>query len=312
MEVLRRRRLSARLDLASDHACDYLSVIKRDSTAMPAVSLADRAFISVTGEDAEEFLQSIVTTDIKALPDGECRPGALLTPQGKILFDFLISRTPDGLLLETSAEQADPFLKRLTLYRLRAKAQFARLPESHALIAWEPAGDGSSDHRFAKAGVTLSRRPSNEATPDAPDAYHSLRLSLGITGGGEDKDLGDYFPHDLMMDKNDGLSFKKGCYVGQEVVSRMQHRSTARRRVVTVTAQAPLDAAGAPLLVGEREVGTLISVSGATGLAVARIDKVGAALAAAQQPTVAGQTVTVSLPGWSGLDWPADADDAQS
>jgi folate-binding Fe-S cluster repair protein YgfZ len=92
----------------------------------------------------------------------------------------------------------------------------------------------------------------------------------------------------------------------------MQHRSTARRRVVTVTAQGPLGAAGAPLLVGEREVGTLISVSGSAGLAVARIDKVGAALAAAEQPTVAGRGVAVALPAWSGLDWPAEAEDAQS
>ncbi|WP_137154045.1 folate-binding protein YgfZ [Rhizobium sp. FKL33] len=278
---------------------------------MPAVSLSDRAFISISGDDAEDFLQSIITTDLKALPEGEFRAGALLTSQGKILFDFLVARTADGLLLETSAEQADPFIKRLTLYRLRAKAVFARLPENHALISWEPAADGSRDHRFAKAGVALSRRPSDEAAPDTPDVYHALRLSLGITGGGEDKGLGDYFPHDLMMDRNDGLSFKKGCYVGQEVVSRMQHRSTARRRVVTVTGQAPLVEAGAPLIVGDREVGTLLSVSGSTGLAVARIDKLGSALNTGATPSVGGQNVTVTLPGWSGLDWPVDAENAQ-
>jgi folate-binding protein YgfZ len=279
---------------------------------MPAVSLPDRAFISITGEDAEDLLQSIVTTDIKALPEGESRPGALLTPQGKILFDFLISRTPDGLRLETSAEQADPFIKRLTLYRLRAKAQFTRLPESHVLISWEPASEGTSDHRFAKAGVALFRRPCHEAASGAIAAYQNLRLSLGITGGGEDKGLGDYFPHDLMLDKNDGLSFKKGCYVGQEVVSRMQHRSTARRRVVALTGQTPLGETGAALTIGEREVGTLIAVSGSTGLAVARIDKLGAALASGATPSIAGQAVVASLPAWSGLDWPSDSEDSPS
>ncbi|MDH6266866.1 folate-binding protein YgfZ [Rhizobium sp. SG_E_25_P2] len=279
---------------------------------MPAVSLPDRAFITVTGEDAEDFLQSIVTTDIKALPAGECRPGALLTPQGKILFDFLIARAEDGLLLETSAQQVEAFIKRLTLYRLRAKAQFARLPANHALISWEPTGEGLTDHRFATAGVALSRRPGDEAAPESVDAYHALRLSLGVTGGGEDIGLGDYFPHDLMLDKNDGLSFKKGCYVGQEVVSRMQHRSTARRRVVTVTGQTPLADPGAPLSIGEREVGTLLSVSGSIGIAVARIDKLGAALSSGLTPSVGGQAVVVALPGWSGLDWPVEADDAQS
>ncbi|MCV3765509.1 YgfZ/GcvT domain-containing protein [Rhizobium sp. TRM95796] len=279
---------------------------------MPAVSLPDRAFISVTGDDAEDFLQSIVTTDIKALPEGECRPGALLTPQGKILFDFLVSRTERGLLLETSAEQADPFAKRLILYRLRAKAQFTRLPESHALISWDPAGDGAKDHRFAKAGLILTRRPDDAPAADATDDYHALRLSLGVTGGAEDREVGDYFPHDLMLDKNDGLSFKKGCYVGQEVVSRIQHRSTARRRVVIVTGRSSLGEIGASLTIGERDVGTLIAVSGAQGLAVARIDKVGAALASQQQPTVGGQAVAVSLPDWSGLDWPAEAEDVQS
>lgn len=279
---------------------------------MPAVSLADRAFLAITGEDAEDFLHSIVTTDIKGLPTGEWRSGALLTPQGKILFDFLVSRTPDGLLLETSAEQADPFTKRLTLYRLRAKAQFARLPESHALISWAPAVEGSTDHRFAKAGVTLTRQPSDREAPDAPEAYVSLRLSLGITGGGEDKGLNDFFPHDLMMDRNGGLSFKKGCYIGQEVVSRMQHRSTARRRVVTVTGEAALGEPGTSLVIGEREVGTLLSVSGQTGIAVARIDKLGAGLASGAVPSVAGQDVSVALPEWSGLDWPAEPEDAQS
>lgn len=280
---------------------------------MPAVTLDNRSFISVTGEDAEDLLQGIITTDLTLVNSGEAWPSALLTPQGKILFEFLIGRTEDGFILETTAFDADALIKRLTLYRLRAKVIFEKQAFSEVTLAWDevhPAA-GLHDQRFARAGITLTRVPGHGGG-DAVSLYRALRFVNGISGAGEDGPLTDYFPHDLLMDRNGGLSFKKGCYIGQEVVSRMQHRATARRRLVSVSADYALAAAGTPLLAAEREIGTLIAAEGNKGLAVIRIDKAGAAIAAGSTITLGEQAVSTTLPAWSGLDFPAEADEAAS
>ena len=279
---------------------------------MPVVTLQDRTLVAVTGEDAVELLQGLITTDIALIGAGEAWPGALLTPQGKILFEFLISRAEDGVLLETRSEDADPLIKRLTLYRLRAKANFSRSEDIGITVAWGvPQPDAAvRDMRFAKAGVDVYRSAGGAGEADR-SGYDGLRHAHGISGGGEDGALTDYFPHDLLMDRNGGLSFKKGCYIGQEVVSRMQHRATARRRLVSVRAEA-LPPAGAAILAGDREIGALLSAHGSSGLAVVRIDKAGAALADGTSISAGGVPVALSLPAWSGLDFPAEADDAAS
>jgi hypothetical protein len=280
---------------------------------MPAVTLDNRSFISVTGEDAEDLLQGIITTDLPLVKHGEAWPGALLTPQGKILFEFLIGRTDSSFVLETNALDADALIKRLTLYRLRAKVTFEKQEFSDVTLAWDEIHPeaGLHDQRFARAGIALTRVPGHGGT-DAVSLYRTLRFASGISGGGEDGALNDYFPHDLLMDKNGGLSFKKGCYIGQEVVSRMQHRATARRRLVSVSADYALADPGTPLFAGEREIGTLIAAEGNKGLAVIRTDKAGAAMTDGNAIMLGEQAVGVTLPAWSGLDFPQEADEAAS
>jgi folate-binding protein YgfZ len=122
--------------------------------------------------------------------------------------------------------------------------------------------------------------------------------------------LQDAFPHDVLMDINGGLSFRKGCYVGQEVVSRMQHRGTARRRVVTVTSAEPLPASGSEITAAGKPIGTIGTVVGHEGIAIVRIDRAGEAIAAGK-PLLAGTVpVTLALPAWSGLVFPSAADEA--
>lgn len=281
---------------------------------MPVVTLSGRSFVDVTGEEAESFLQNLITTDLAHLPDGEAWPGALLTPQGKIMFEFLIGRANGGFVLETAGDVADALVKRLTLYRLRAKVDFAKRDETTVTLVWNEDSHphaGFTDHRFSLAGVTLLRVPGAGGS-DAVSLYRSLRMELAISGGAEDGALTDHFPHDLLMDRNGGVAFKKGCYVGQEVVSRMQHRSTARRRLVSVSADYALAEAGAAIEAAGREIGTLIATEGNRGLAVVRIDKAGAALAASEPITCGGQTVTLTLAAWSGLEFPAQADETAS
>ncbi|TBZ15108.1 YgfZ/GcvT domain-containing protein [Rhizobium leguminosarum] len=281
---------------------------------MPAVFLKDRSLIFVSGAEAQSFLQNLITTDIAALEADEARPGALLTPQGKILFDFMIWRDGEGYTIETDAGQRDGLLKRLTMYKLRAAVTLSPSTEEGVTVSWGEDAEGSRgarDSRFAKAGVALRRRAGRHG--DGAEAlYDALRIRHGIVTSGSDFALQDAFPHDVLMDFNGGLSFRKGCYVGQEVVSRMQHRGTARRRVVMVSAATDLPETGTEITAAGKPVGTLGSVKGGSGLAIVRIDRAGAAMAAGT-PLLAGDTpVSLVLPAWSGLVFPASADEASA
>ena len=275
---------------------------------MPAASLPDRALIPVSGADAEHFLHNLVTTDIAALPKGEAWPGALLTPQGKILFDFLVWRDGDGFVLDVSATQREALIKRLSMYKLRAAVEIVAIEPAGVTVAWGEDADetGLLDHRFAVAGLPVTRKPGC-GDAESVQGYDALRVLAGIAEAGSDFALQDAFPHDVLYDLTGGVSFKKGCYVGQEVVSRMQHRGTARRRVVAVTAETALPASGSELLAGGKPIGSLGTVTGNRGLAIVRIDRAGEAIAAAT-PILAGETiVALSLPSWTGLAFPTSA-----
>lgn len=284
---------------------------------MPFALLKDRALISVSGPDAEHFLQNILTTDLDTLGASEAKPGALLTPQGKILFDFLISRAGENAFrLECRAEISDDFVRRLTLYKLRAKVEIAKSEQAFVAVAWgresiasESDSAAVADRRFANESVTRSYTGTAVAGDIA--AWQAFRIAHGIVESGADYALGDAFPHDVLLDETGGVGFRKGCYVGQEVVSRMQHRGTARRRVLVVQAGLPLPGSGTELTVEGRPVGTLGSSAGTTGLAIARIDRIKAALDAGQ-PILAGDVpVTVAIPAWAKFSFPQETVSAE-
>ncbi|MQB08846.1 folate-binding protein [Agrobacterium sp. ICMP 6402] len=273
---------------------------------MPSAFLADRRLIRVSGTGAEEFLNNLITADVENLAEGEARASALLTPQGKILFDFLIARDGADYLIETGAAEQDALLRRLTMYKLRALIDLKAEATEGVSIFWDENAPeaGVRDGRFVKAGVDVFRVPGASATGDAA-AYDALRVEHGIAESGRDYALQDAFPHDVLMDVNDGVSFKKGCFVGQEVVSRMKHRGTARRRVVTVSAEGPLPATGTEITANGKPVGTLGTVCGSTALAIVRIDRIADALASGTPLLAENVTVTMALPAWSGLAFPA-------
>ena len=206
---------------------------------MPVALLPDRAIVTVTGEEAENFLQGVVTCNVATLPEGEARLGALLTPQGKIQFDFLVSRIEGGFRLDTLAERAADLAKRLSLYRLRAKVAIAADPTVAVAAAWDGAQTTAETARArdGRLGELGERFYASEGafSADATEAdYHAHRIGLGVPEGGRDFAFADAFPHEALMDQLGGVDFRKGCYVGQEVVSRMQHRGTARTRIVPV------------------------------------------------------------------------------
>ncbi len=283
---------------------------------MPIVRLTDRALVTVVGPDAEHLLQNVITTDLDALKAGEIKPGALLTPQGKILFDFLVSRAgEDGLRLDVRADIAADFAKRLTLYKLRAKAEIIKQDQADIDVAWE-SDSGSSendssasllvDTRFSDVPVRRSYDAKAGATAGT-EAWTALRIAHGVAESGSDYALSDAFPHDVLLDQNGGVGFGKGCYVGQEVVSRMKHRGTARRRALIAKADSALPAPGTPVTAGGREIGTLGSVAGGAALAIVRIDRVKDATDAGT-PVLAGDVpITLTIPAWANFTFPEAA-----
>ena len=276
---------------------------------MPQARISDRSLISVSGPEAEHFLQNLVTTDIDALQPGEAKAGALLSPQGKILFDFLVARAgANGFRLECRTDIADDLVRRLTLYKLRSKVEISRQDPPVVLVSWS---DGSSPDGETAAGADMLRDTRFAGAPvfrtygaaaggdDGIDAWQAFRISQGVAESGADYALGDAFPHDVLLDETGGVGFRKGCYVGQEVVSRMQHRGTARRRVMIASAEPSLPPTGTNLLAGGRPIGSLGSVSGSQALAIVRIDRVRDAQDTGQQVVAGGVALTLSIPAWA-------------
>lgn len=292
---------------------------------MPVVALTDRTVVSVAGPDAEHLLQNIVTTDLDALRPGEAKPGALLTPQGKILFDFLVSRHgADGFRLDVRTDIAEDFRRRLMLYKLRAKADISVEDQLLVSAAWgddsgssqndssvsETDSAGLRDTRFPDAAVFRVYGPAT-VTADLND-WTRLRIANAVVESGSDYALSDAFPHDVLLDQMDGIGMRKGCYVGQEVISRMHHRGTARRRVLIVDGEATLPAQGTELIAGGKSIGVLGTVAGKNGLAIARIDRVKDAMDSGQ-PITAGETpVSLRIPGWARFTFPEASEPEQA
>ena len=271
-----------------------------------AIWLQDRGVVKVAGPDAATLLQGVVTNDVEKLNPHQARYAALLTPQGKILYDFLVVRLPTehgaAFGLDCEATQAAELAKRLNFYKLRAKATIADESAEHGVLAFcgeAPDLPGGAyvyaDPRAAGLGYrAIAPRARAEALDGDVAPYEALRIALRVPRGGVDFAYGDAFPHEVNMDALGGVDFNKGCYVGQEVVSRMQHRGALRKRVVGVELGGVAPPPGTPVIDGELPVGTLGAASGSQALALMRLDRVDEARAAGRKLTAAGVEVRVS------------------
>ncbi|WP_099866337.1 CAF17-like 4Fe-4S cluster assembly/insertion protein YgfZ [Pararhizobium haloflavum] len=280
---------------------------------MPSVALNDRAVVRICGPEAGRLLQDVLTPDLDKLAMNEAVGGALLTPQGKIMFDFVIARDgSDGFLIDLDRAIRDDFIKRMMLYRLRAKVEIAAASDIAVSAAWDEASPAQAhrDRRFRSGADVYRVYGPNASDPQDMLAYDALRISAGVAESGRDYALSDIFPHDVLMDLNGGVSFRKGCFVGQEVVSRMQHRGTARRRLVQVAADEPLPAAGTAVSADGKQLGVLGTVVERSGLAIVRTDRVAAALEREDEISVDGLAVKLMLPEWTGLGFLSATEEA--
>jgi folate-binding protein YgfZ len=281
---------------------------------MKAAFLPDRGVVKVSGDDARDFLNGLVTTDVTLLGPSLGRFGALLTPQGKIIADFLITEAPSGhgggFLIDCPRALAQALADKLGFYRLRAKVAVENLSDSlGVLAAWDGDPAVKPDLAFADPRNTalgwrilvppeLTEKVADLIGADLVDstAYDAHRIASGVPRGGLDFMYGDAFPHETNMDRLHGVDFDKGCYVGQEVVSRMQHRGTARTRTVRVMIDGPAPEPGAAILAGDKSVGTMGSTAGHTGLALIRIDRTADAFAAGMPLTAGGIAIRLAEP----------------
>jgi folate-binding protein YgfZ len=263
--------------------------------------LGDRGIVVVAGDDAKSFLQGLVTNDVAGLVPGQAAYAALLSAQGKILADFLVTEAEaekgGGLYLDCPLSLAGDLVKRLTVYKLRARITIAdasaRLRVGAAWgaggEAWRP-DDAVAVFRDPRDGALGWRcigafDAANEAS--AAERYEAHRIGLGVPKGGADFAYGETFPHDANLDLLHGVDFKKGCFVGQEVVSRVEHRGTARKRIVRVHFAGPPPAPGTAIVAGDTEIGTFGSATAGTGLAMIRTDRAEEAVSA-HVPLIAG------------------------
>jgi folate-binding protein YgfZ len=270
---------------------------------MKASHLTDRGVVRVGGPEARGFLQGLVTGNVLTLQPGEARWAALLSPQGKILFDFLMSAKAeangaDTILLDVNRDMTADLAKRLTLYKLRAKVEISNESDRFGVIALYGGapGEGARDSRNPDLGTRLIlplARIEAQMLTFGGDAglgdYAAHRIALGVPEGGVDFAYGDAFPHEADMDQLNGVDFKKGCFIGQEVVARMQYRGTTRNRVLRVALEGAAPPPGAIVMAGETRVGVMGSSAGAQGLALLRIDRAEEA-ARAGQTLVSGET----------------------
>jgi folate-binding protein YgfZ len=259
---------------------------------------ADRAVFRFSGADAHKLLNDVVTGHIPAGDSEVAAWWALLSPQGKILAEGLAGWAQDALWLDVHQSVADDFLKRMKMYRLRAQVVIDDLRETHRVGFAADAQAGAISHADRLGPARLGWRViapveaiGNWVADDA--AYRAARIAAGITEQGGDFPANDAFAHDIGLDILDGIDFAKGCYVGQEVVSRMKHRGTARRRPVIVSG---IDApAGTSVIAGGREAGTIGQVVDGRAVAILRLDRITDPGAV----TVDGKPVSVTLPDWA-------------
>jgi tRNA-modifying protein YgfZ len=272
--------------------------------------LSRRGVVAVSGPDASSFLDGIVTNDLAGIPVGGAGYGGLLTPQGKILFDFIVYHDRDQFLFDLPSVAVAGFVKRLGIYKLRAIVDIEDLSAKYSVAAaWvdtPPAVDGLvvADPRLKALGfrliVVASRPIAAEGHAQTNErAYDAHRIALGIPECGIDFAYGEAFPHDVDMDQLAGVAFDKGCYVGQEVISRMEHRGTARRRIVQVLSASPIPPSGAEIVADGRPVGAIASSSDNSGLALVRLDRVKDAIDAGTPLLVRGLPVEIAIPDWA-------------
>jgi tRNA-modifying protein YgfZ len=259
---------------------------------MHVARLDSRALIAVGGTDWRSFLQGLITQDVETLRPGEARFGALLTPQGRLLYDLFAVGREEGCWLDVEAASREALLQRLAMYRLRAKVDLA-LDDTPVFALFgedaPPSGPAARDPRLPELGwrgYGAFRATTDEAAREAH------KLALGVPGP---KDWGSdrTYPIEANFDLLNGIDFRKGCFVGQETTSRMKRRGQVKSRMLPIRFDGPAPAQGAEVMAGELRAGQVLSGMDGGAMALLRLDR-----ALEAELTVDGRPVRVEQPAW--------------
>ncbi len=293
-------------------------------TAPQHTFLEGRGLLKVSGDDAQDFLQGLISNDVTRVDEGHAIYAALLTAQGKFLFDFFITQAADGLVLETERERMGDLIKKLTMYKLRAQVslqdisddfavaviwgggahELAALPgEAGAAAPWN-GGTAIVDPRLAGAGlrVVLAAESAAEvagqwpSTPAQPADYDLHRLGLGLPDGSRDLVLEKSILLESGFDELHGVDWEKGCYMGQELTARTKYRGLVKKRLVPVSFDGEVPEPGTPVMIDGKEAGELRSGRGGKALALMRLEHLANADA---RFTVGGAALVAHKPDWA-------------
>ena len=265
--------------------------------------LPERGVIAISGDDRKPFLQGLITNDINKATEKEAIFAALLSPQGKFLYDFFITQYQDQILLETDKSSISELIKRLQMYKLRSKVEITLLEEWAVMGNWEIGKLGNwgendviayNDPRHLQLGKRILFPASR--LPDFPtsSSYEAHRLTLGIPEGSKDLTKDKSLPMEWGYEQLGAIDFTKGCYVGQEVTARSKHRATLHKTICQIRSAQALPAKGIPLWQGGKEVGYVASSDNTIGLALLQKE----AIAKGDVLTPDNLQVSTKLPDW--------------
>ena len=258
-------------------------------------ALPRRAVLTIEGDDRVSYLQGLVSNDVPAAGPGRAVWAALLTPQGKWLADFFIFADNGRLLLDCEREQAPDLLRRLSRYRLRSKVTLSAAEDLSVYAAWGGTPDvpaiAAPDPRIAEAGwrlLSAAPLPTNALEAD----WDRHRLALGLPDGSRDLEAEKTVLLEAGFDELNGVSWSKGCYMGQELTARTKYRGLVKRRLVPVAIDGPVPAPGTPVLRDDAEVGSMRSGRDQAGLAVLRLEAMSGVL------QCGAATLVPRVPAW--------------
>jgi tRNA-modifying protein YgfZ len=261
---------------------------------MATIARLDRSLIRVSGPDARPFLNNLLTQNLEG--SAPVRYGALLTPQGKVIADMLIWDQGESLVLDADPSRGDDLLRRLTMYKLRAHAAIEDVSaKRNVLVADDVFGEAQLDPRNPELGWRALAYA--DAKPDS-GAYDAHRLALGVPDLARDAGPDEVFALEALLEELNGVDFQKGCFVGQENVSRMKRRATTRKKFCPVTFEGETPAPMTPVLAGEAEVGTIRSGMNGRAIALLRLDRAFEAVNAGKIPTAGGKEIRLDPPSW--------------
>lgn len=258
-----------------------------------------RTLIRVSGHDAHGFLNNLLTQTVDKLPQAGVLYAGLLTPQGKVICDMLLWEDAGAVIIDADASRGGDLLRRLQLYKLRAAVEIEDVSAARIAL-WGPAAFEAArpDPRRPEGDLGWRALAVRSAAADAGAGFDAMRIAAGAPDLARDAAPEEVFALEALFEELNGVDFHKGCFVGQENVSRMKRRATTRKKFCPLVFAGDAPPFGAQVLAGEAELGTVRTSAGERALALVRLDRALSAVREGQELTADGRVARLDPPAW--------------